>query len=76
MNKFEPYFNRLVSIVICVVIWLLYGALMYGGMCLTEGYLYLQVSFGALWFCGFLLTSLAIAVEIGEIQRIRKLGKR
>ena len=76
MKKFEPYFNPLVNIIFYVIVWIMYGALMYGGICLTEGYVYLQVSFGALWFCGFLLTSFFIAVEFGEIQRIRKLGKR
>lgn len=74
-EKFEPYFIPLVNIVVYVIIWIFWGALMYGGICLTEGYVYLQVSFGALWFCGFLLTSSFIAIEFGEIQRIRKLRK-
>lgn len=73
MNKLEPYFNPIVNIIVLVTIWILYGALMYGGICLTEGYVYLQVSFGGLWFCGFLLASFFIAIEFGEIQRIRKL---
>lgn len=71
----KPYFNPLVNIIVYVALWILWGALMYAGICLTEDYVYIQVSCGALWFCGFLLASLLIAIEIGEMQRIRKLRK-
>lgn len=75
-NKIEPYFNPLSNILFYIIVFILFGMLMYCAIVLTEKYPWLQVQFGALWFLGFVLASFYTFLEICEIGRIKKLQKR
>lgn len=76
MKKLEPYYSSLFNILFFIVVFIMFGILMYTAIILTEKYPWLQVQFATLWFLGFVTASVFTFQEICEIGRIRKLRKR
>lgn len=76
MKKLEPYYSSLFNILFFIVVFIMFGILMYTAIILTEKYPWLQVQFATLWFLGFVTALFFTFQEICEIGRIRKLRKR
>lgn len=76
MKKLEPYYSSLFNILFFIVVFIMFGILMYTAIILTEKHPWLQVQFATLWFLGFVTALFFTFQEICEIGRIRKLRKR
>ena len=76
MKKLEPYYSSLFNILFFIVVFIMFGILMYTAIILTEKHPWLQVQFATLWFLGFVTALFFTFQEISEIGRIRKLRKR
>lgn len=53
MKKLEPYYNSMFNILFYIVVFIMFGILMYTAIILTEKHPWLQVQFATLWFLGF-----------------------